>query len=111
MTDVHPVNFEDKTEKHPVTPSEVLPARELLGDMLLQLHKPADALAAYETDLKKRPNRFDTLYSAGLAAKNMGDAQKANAYFHQLASVAGRTASTRAEVVRSKQFLKTLASQ
>ncbi|MVM34776.1 tetratricopeptide repeat protein [Spirosoma sp. HMF4905] len=74
---------EDKMQKHPVTPGEVLPARELLGDMLLQLGKPTEALAAYETDLQKHPKRLNALYGAGLAAKAVGAAQKANAYFSQ----------------------------
>ena len=104
-------DMEDKTGKHPVTPGEVLPARELLGDMLMQLHKPAEALAAYETDLQKHPNRFNALYGAGLAAKSLGDVQKASAYFYQLTKVIGNTASSRVEVTRSKQFIKTIASR
>ena len=46
-------DMEDKTEKHPVTPGEVIPARELLGDMLLQMNKPGKALEAYESRFEK----------------------------------------------------------
>jgi tetratricopeptide (TPR) repeat protein len=52
-------DMEDKTEKHPVTPGEILPARELLADMLMQMNKPGEALIMYEASLKKRPNRFN----------------------------------------------------
>ena len=58
-------DLEDKTEKHPVTPGEVMPARELLGDMFLHLKKWDSALTAYEADLQKHPNRFNGLYGAG----------------------------------------------
>ena len=57
-------DMEDKTEKHPVTPGEVLPARELLADMLMQMNDPGKALEMYEASLKKRPNRRNSLYGA-----------------------------------------------
>lgn len=77
-------NLEDKTQKHPVTPGEVLPARELLGDMLLQVGKPAEALTAYERTLQTHPNRLNALYGARQAATAIQDNQKANAYAAQL---------------------------
>jgi len=88
-------NLEDKTEKHPVTPGEVLPARELLGDMLLEMHKPDSALQAYEAVLKKHPNRFNALYGAGVAAERAGNPAKAASYFRQLKKIAGSPASDR----------------
>ncbi|GAB4044610.1 hypothetical protein GCM10028774_64600 [Spirosoma jeollabukense] len=84
-------DLEDKTQKHPVTPGEVLPARELLGDMLVQMGKPSEALAAYELNLQRHPNRLNALYGAGLSAKKAGDVKKSKAYFNQLAAVAGNT--------------------
>lgn len=54
-------DLEDHSQKSPVTPGEVIPARELLGDMLLQMNKPAAALTAYEADLKRHPGRFNGL--------------------------------------------------
>ena len=59
----------DKTGKHPVTPGAPLPARELLGDMLLEMDRPADAITAYEASLRDAPNRFNSLYGAGRAAE------------------------------------------
>jgi len=63
---------EDQTEKHPVTPCEVIPARELLGDMLLEMDKPVEALEAYKADLKRHPGRRNGLYGARLAEERTG---------------------------------------
>jgi tetratricopeptide (TPR) repeat protein len=77
-------DMEDKTEKHPVTPCEVIPARELQGDLLLQMGKPVEALEAYEADLKKHPGRFNGLHGAGLAAERAGHPERASLYYRQL---------------------------
>lgn len=71
------VEIERKTSKHPVTPGDVLPAIELLGDMLLELNKPVEALLAYEENLVDRPNRFNGIYGAAIAAEKSGDKEKA----------------------------------
>lgn len=99
-------DLEDKTEKHPVTPGEVIPARELLGDMLLQMNKPDMALAAYEANLKKHPNRFNGLYGAAIAAQRSNNLQKANTYFNQLSGIANSANSKRPEMEKVRQFLK-----
>ena len=95
-------DMEDKTEKHAVTPGEVLPARELLGDMLLQMNQPAMALEAYEADLKKRPNRFNALYGAARAAEGAKDLAKAGSYYKQLVTVTGSVNSNRPELKEAK---------
>jgi len=99
-------DMEDRTEKHPVTPCEVIPARELLGDILLQMNKPAEALDAYEADLKRHPNRFNGLYGAALAAERSGNKTKAGVYYRQLLAVADTTNTMRTELVAAKNFLK-----
>ena len=99
------VNLEDGTEKHPVTPGEVLPARELLGDMLLQVKQYKNALLAYETVLQKCPNRFNSLYGAGLAAEKSGQKQKAAFYFKQLLTISDAVNSDRPELVDTRKFL------
>jgi tetratricopeptide (TPR) repeat protein len=99
-------DMEDKTEKHPVTPSEVIPARELLADLLLQMNKPDQALEAYEANLKKHPNRFNGLCGAGLAAEKSGKLEKADAYYQQLMSMVDPANSTRPELTTIEQFLK-----
>jgi hypothetical protein len=52
---------EDATEKSAVTPGPLAPARELLGDMLIQLHRPAEAVVEYRATLQKEPNRRHAL--------------------------------------------------
>lgn len=99
--------MEDSTEKHPVTPGEVLPARELLGDMFMQAKQYEEALTAYETVLEKSPNRFNSVYNAGIAAEKIGDKQKAISYFKQLLNIADTAISDRPEIVIAKSFLKT----
>jgi tetratricopeptide (TPR) repeat protein len=98
--------MEDKTEKSPVTPGEVIPAMELLGDMLLQMNKPEKALEAYDADLKKHPNRFDGLYGAGLAAERSNDPEKAKLYYQKLLEIVNTTNSNRPELDAARSFLK-----
>lgn len=98
-------DMEDKTDKHPVTPCELIPARELLGDMFLQLNQPSEALAAYEADLQKHPNRFNALYGAASAAEKTGNNDKAAAYYKQLISIAGNN-SVRPEIAAGKHYLQ-----
>lgn len=98
--------LEDNTEKHPVTPGEVIPARELLGDLLLALDNPREALAAYEMALKNSPNRFNGLYGAAIAAKTLGDTQKARQYFELLVQATGSSLSDRPEVEEAKTFIQ-----
>lgn len=89
---------EDNTQKHPVTPGEVIPARELLGDMLLQMNKPELALIAYEKDLKTHPNRLNGLYGAATAAAAVGDKTKAELYNNRLLEVANAPNTDRNEI-------------
>ena len=100
------VDMEDNTEKSPVTPGEVIPAIELLGDMLMQMNKPEKALDAYEADLKKHPNRFNGLYGAGLAAERSGNFEKATLYYQQVTAIANSKNSSRPELEAAKLFLK-----
>jgi tetratricopeptide (TPR) repeat protein len=79
---------EDATEKAAVTPGPIKPARELLGEMLLQVKQPAEALTAFEQTLKKEPNRFRAVYGAAQAAKAAGKRAAAAAYYAQLVTIA-----------------------
>ena len=98
---------EDATEKNAMTPGPIAPARELLGDMFLQLKKPADALAAYETTLKKEPNRYRALAGAAEAARQTGDAAKRQTYSRQLLNVASRAdGPARPELAAAKEGLR-----
>ena len=97
--------MEYNTEKHPVTPGEVVPARELLGDLLMQMNKWDKALIAYEGNLKKQPNRFNGLYGAGLAAERLGNLENAKWHYGQLIIVANQANSNRSELIAAKRFL------
>jgi hypothetical protein len=96
--------MEDATDKPPVTPGEVIPARELLGDMFFAMGDFDKALKAYEADLKRHAGRFNGLYSAGQAAIKLGNTAKANQLFQQLIQLAGQ--SGRPELETARSFLK-----
>jgi tetratricopeptide (TPR) repeat protein len=96
-------DMEDETEKHPVTPGEILPARELLGDMLIAMNEPAQALTAYEANLTKRPNRFNALYGAAIAAQRSGNTQKAQTYFSKMQVTVNQN-SQRKEMIEARRF-------
>src|SRR4029453_797337 len=98
-------DHEDQTEKHAVTPGPIMPARELLGDLLLELGRPADALPQYEASIAKEPNRFRGLYGAGLAAERAGDRGRARAYYEKLAALCAEADGTRPELVQVRQAL------
>ena len=99
-------DMESKTSKHPVTPGEILPADELLADMFLTLNKPQEALTAYELNLERRPNRFNGLYGAAIAAKQSGNMEKATLYFERLLKQTENVVSDRPEIKEAKDFLK-----
>jgi tetratricopeptide (TPR) repeat protein len=97
-------DMEDATDKHPVTPGEVVPARELLGDMYFQMGDFANALRAYEGDLERHKGRFNALYGAALSAKRSGDRQKAQQYFLEWQAVAKRSSRKQGQLLE-KEFL------
>ncbi|CAN5202323.1 hypothetical protein BH20BAC1_BH20BAC1_16350 [soil metagenome] len=98
-------DMEDSIQKHPVTPGEVLPAREMLGDMMFQSGKFKNALQSYEAVLQKCPNRFNSLYGAGLTAEKLGDTKKAAFYFTQLSKMISETNVQRPEITHARNFL------
>jgi tetratricopeptide (TPR) repeat protein len=98
-------DMEDSTSKHPVTPGEVLPARELYADMLLQMKLNDKALQTYKAVLQKSPNRFNSLYGAGDAAERSGNIDKAVFYYKQLFAMADPN-SNKPELSAARLFLK-----
>ena len=82
--------LEDNTEKSAVTPGPLAPARELLGEMLLELKEPAQARKEFEATLNKEPNRFRAVYGAARAASLMGDRAAARRYYAQLLKISER---------------------
>jgi tetratricopeptide (TPR) repeat protein len=82
-------DLEDSTDKHPVTPGSVLPAREQLADLLLELGKPDAALVEYKVSLRSAPARYNSLAGAALAAKRSGDSKAAGDFQQQLLTMCG----------------------
>jgi len=98
-------DLEDSTEKHPVTPGAILPARELLGELLLELRQPQAALKEFEASLLVSPNRFNGLYGAAKAAELSGDRKKAEAFYAKLTVLGQRSDGKRPELQAAKVFL------
>jgi tetratricopeptide (TPR) repeat protein len=97
-------NIEDKAEKHIVTPGRIAPARELLGDLLLELKRPAEALKEFKTSQTREPDRFRGLYGAAQAAAQSGDIATAKRYFARLVDIAGQ-GDPRPQLVAAREFL------
>jgi len=97
-------DIEDKSEKNIVTPGRLLPARELLGDVLMELKRPAEALKEYEASQQREPNRYRGLYGAGQAAAQSGNRDKARHYFSKLIELAG-SGDLRPETEKARRYL------
>jgi hypothetical protein len=82
--------MEDLTEKSAISPGPIKPAHELLGEMLLEAGKPAEALAEFEATMKKEPNRFRGVYGAAIAAERASNAAKAKQYYKELLQICER---------------------
>ncbi|HEU4506740.1 MAG TPA: hypothetical protein VFR78_00785 [Pyrinomonadaceae bacterium] len=98
-------DLDDATDKHPVTPGSVLPAREQLGELLLEIKQPAAALREFEVSFKSTPQRFNGLYGAARAAQLTGDQIAAKKYYQQLMQLVRGTDSDRPEINEAKVFL------
>ena len=98
-------DLEDSTDKHPVTPAPIQPARELLGEMLLELGDPAQALKEFEVSHRIEPNRFRGLYGAAKASQTAGDREKARHYYQRLVSLCERADTDRPEIKEAKAYL------
>ena len=98
-------DLDDATDKHPVTPGSILPAREQLGELLLELKQPSAALAEFETSLRSAPERFNGLYGAARAASLAADQKKARSYYTKLMALTRHADSVRPEIAEAKAFL------
>jgi tetratricopeptide (TPR) repeat protein len=100
------VELEAATDKHPVTPGAVAPARELYADLLMELGRPAEALAEYEASLVIAPNRSYALSGAVRAAAAAGQDEKARTLYATLEKVTARSDGTRPELAKLKASLR-----
>jgi tetratricopeptide (TPR) repeat protein len=98
-------DLEATMDKHPVTPSAVLPARELLADLLLELNQPAAALKEYKEVLRTDPNRFRSLLGEARAAKQSGDAAAAHGSYQKLVALSKPARPERPELAEAKAYL------
>ena len=96
---------EEASDKHPVTPGNVVPSRELLGEMLLELRRPEQALAEFERSLKRDPNRFRGIYGAARAAEASGNRQVAREYYTKLLTLTANRDTERPELAQATVFL------
>jgi hypothetical protein len=97
-------DLDDATEKHPVTPGAVLPTREQLGELLLTLDRPADALVAFEESLRRTPGRLAGTYGAARAARLAGNRAKAREHYTVLAALCGEDCS-RPELAEARAYV------
>ena len=96
-------DLEESMDKNGVTPGAVVPAREMLAELLRKHDRPQEALVAYEAVLKIAPNRFNALYGAADAAEACGNASAASRYFQQLTQTAA--GDERPELVTARKKL------
>jgi hypothetical protein len=96
---------EDKMEKHIMMPGWLIPVREMLGEMLLDLKQPALALAAFEQSLRTDPNRFRNVYGAARAAELAGERDKARTFYTKLLEQVGTKAADRTEIRQARAFV------
>jgi hypothetical protein len=96
---------EEASDKHPVTPGSIVPMRELLAEMLLQLDQPGAALAEFERSLAREPNRFRSIYGAAVAAEAAGSNETAKQYYGTLRRLTGDADTIRQEIKRANAFV------
>jgi hypothetical protein len=95
---------EDTTDKSAISPGPIAPARELLGEMLLEAGNAKDALVAFEATMKKEPNRFRGAYGAARAAEAMGNRAAAAKFYRQVLEIAKDGDTQRPEVKRARSY-------
>jgi tetratricopeptide (TPR) repeat protein len=98
-------DLEDHNEKHIVTPGRVVPARELLGEMLLELKQPAAALREFEQSQLREPNRLRGYAGAAAAADAAGERDKARQQYAKLVELTREADTPLPEVARAKTYL------
>jgi hypothetical protein len=97
--------LEASTDKAPVTPGAVLPARELLADLLVELGRPAEALVEYQASLMEAPNRLYALAGAAGSAQAAGNAAAAKAHYEKVKALVGARDGDRPELAKLKALI------
>ena len=99
-------DIEDETDKHPVTPAELLPARELQADMLLAAGRYPEARAAYRATLAREAGRARSLFGAARAAEHAGDRRGASEGYREFMKAMERSDGARPELGVARAFLR-----
>ena len=99
-------DLEDSTDKSAISPGPIAPAREMLGEMLIELKRAPEALTELEAVMKKEPNRFRTNYLAARAASSAGDQVKAGRYFSEVVKMCPKGDASRVELVEARKRAK-----
>jgi hypothetical protein len=99
------VEREARTDKHPVTPGPLMPAREQYADMLLMMDRHTDAQREYEAVQETEPRRFRAVYGAGRAAELAGDRNAARQHYALLLEIAAHADGSQPEVDRARLFV------
>jgi len=94
------------TQKHAITPGDLLPARELFGDLLMELNQPKEALLQYEMSLQRNPQRLNSLFGAALAAERLNDSAKSGMYYKQVVELTSYGGVTLEKRLKATQYLK-----
>ena len=100
---LHTIAYKEEGEAEA---SRGVPAHEMLGDMLLEIHHPEDALLEYQTTLKTNPGRFDSLYGAAQAAEQTGKHDKAREYYSELLNNCAGSKSERGELKQARLMME-----
>jgi predicted Zn-dependent protease len=98
-------DLEDRNEKHIVTPGRIVPARELLGEMLLEVRQPEAGLKEFEASQQREPNRFRNYLGSARAAEMAGDRGMATAYYEKLLVLAKDADDARPELASAKKIV------
>jgi tetratricopeptide (TPR) repeat protein len=94
-------DLEDSTDKHPVTPGSILPAREQLADLLAELGQPAAALGEYERSLRSAPARLNSYAGAARAAERAGRKAEAAAFRERVTALCDGSVPERLTLART----------
>ena len=97
--------LEDASEKHVAMENRLWPMRELLGEMLLQVNEPAQALKEFEASFNAAPNRFRGYYGAAKAAERLGDQKKTRIYYEKVIELCRQADTERPQLAEAKAFL------
>jgi hypothetical protein len=96
---------EDRTEKHIMMPGRLVPVREMLGELLLDLNQPALAMVAFEMSQQADPNRFRNVYGAARSAELAGDRERADRFYAHLLQQVGLRGAERDEIRQARAFV------